>query len=159
MTTYYRDGEVRVTDRAIEVGARVFPTAELTYVWHERGRATLRTTSRRLGRAGLIALLTVPVAGCAVGAVALLASGQGLMVQIGLATGLVALGVILLMLLAPLIEFPMMALERSYDRGTQVHEIWVRWQHQDLLVLRTNDAARFGRIYRAIQRAVERAEA
>ncbi|QSB15767.1 hypothetical protein JQS43_05355 [Natronosporangium hydrolyticum] len=158
MTTYYRDSQVRVTDRAIEVGPRVFPTDELTYVWHERGRPTLETTTRRFARFGLIAILTVPVFIGGVLAAGFIAREHGIAAQIGLAVALVGLGVVLLMLLAPLLEFPMMALERSYDRGTSVHEIWVRWRHQDLLLYRTDNAARFGAIYRAIQRAVEREE-
>jgi hypothetical protein len=156
--TYYRDGEVTVTETSVEVGMRAFPISELSLVWHERGRPTLRTASRRLGRLGLIAALTVPVL---VGAVVIanLAVGEsGLLAQLGVAAALVVFGLIGLLLLAPLIEFPMMALERSYDRGTGVREIWVRWRDQDLVLLRTADAARFGKIYRAIQRAVEREE-
>lgn len=158
MTTYYQDGAVRVTDTAVEVGTRVFSIAELTYVWHERGRPTLRTTSRRLGRWALIAVLTLPVVAGAVVVANLIAAESGLGARLGIAAVLVLLGMILLMLLSPVIEFPMMALERSYDRGTDVRELWVHWRDQDLMVLRTTDAARFGRIYRAIQRAIERSE-
>lgn len=156
MTIYYRDGEVRVTDHAIEVRSRAFPTAELTYVWHERGRPTLQTTSRGLARLGLIAVFTVPAVAGAIVAARLIAGEQGAAAQVGLALILAALAAVVVVLLAPVLEFPMMALERSYDRGTKVHEIWVRWHNQDLMLLRTTDAARFGRIYRAIQRAVER---
>jgi hypothetical protein len=156
VTVFYQDGEVRVTDRAIEVGGRTFPTAELSYVWHQRGRPTAQTTSRRLVRLALIAALTLPVVGVALLAAVLIA--DGLPAQIGLAVVLAVIGLLLLLLLAPLLEFPMMALERSYDRGTSVREIWVRWHHHDLVILRTSDAARFGRIYRAIQRAVESEE-
>ena len=155
MTVYYQDREVRVTDRAVEVSGRGFPTSELSYVWHQRGRPTVQTTSRRLVRVGLILLLTLPVLAGAVIAGAVIASGHGVAAQIGLAAGLTVLGILLLLLLAPLIEFPMMALERSYDRGTSVRELW---RHHDLMLLRTSDAARFGKIYRAIQRALEQAD-
>jgi hypothetical protein len=156
--TYYRDGEVIVTDASVEVGTRTFPISELRYVWHERGRPTLRTTTRGLGRIALIAVLTVPVVVGGVLVANLVAGEQGLAARVGIAAVLIALGVIVLILLAPIIEFPMMALERSYDRGTSVREIWVRWHDQDLMLLRTTDAARFGKIYRAIQRAVEHEE-
>lgn len=155
MTVYYRDSEVRVTDHAVEVAGRVFPTAELSYVWHTRGRPTPRVASRRLARAGLIALLTAPVLIGAVVAATVIGAERSLGAQIGLVVLFVVLGLVLLMLLAPLLEFPLMALERSYDRGTSVREIWVRWHHHDLMLLRTTDSARFGKIYRAIQRAVE----
>lgn len=155
MTTYYQDRVVRVTDTAVEVGSRVFPIAELSLVWHARGRPSLVTRSRRMARLGLIAVLTVPVVAGAVVVATLVAAERGVAAQVGVAAVLVVLGLILLVLLAPVIEFPMMALERSYDRGVGVREIWVRWQDQDLMLLRTADAARFGRIYRAIQRAAE----
>lgn len=159
MTVYYQDSEIRVTDHAVEVAGRAFPTSELSYVWHARGRPTARTASRRLARYGLITLLTVPVMVGVVVAATLIGAEYGLAVQIGLAALFAVLGVLLLVLLAPVLEFPMMALERSYDLGTSVREIWVRWHHHDLLLLRTTDAARFGKIYRAIQRAVERTDA
>ncbi|MGH3680018.1 MAG: DUF6232 family protein [Natronosporangium sp.] len=162
MPTYYQDGAVRVTGTAVQVGTTMLPIAELSLVWHARGRPTVRTASRRVARFGLIALLTVPVIGGAVVVATLLFAERGLAAQIGVAVGLVLLGLVLLVLLAPVIEIPMMALERSYDRGTAVREIWVRWRRpdgdHDLLLLRTTDTARFGRIYRAIQRAIEQAD-
>lgn len=162
MTTYYQDGGVRVTSTAVQVGPRVLPLAELVLVWHARGRPTVRTTVRRLARWGLISLLTLPVVAGAAVVAGVVFAGRGLAIQIGGAVVLVVLGLLLLALLAPVIEVPMMALERSYDRGTTVREIWVRWrgpdQDHDLLLFRTSDGARFGRVYRAIQRAVEQAD-
>lgn len=158
MPIYYRDLDITVTDTAVEIGARTFRIAELQYVWHQRGRPTLRTTSRRLSRFVLIAVLTAPIAAVAVLLANVVSAERGPAARAGTAVVLIALGVIAVMLLSPLIELPMMALERSYDRGTAVREIWVRWRDQDLMVLRTTDASRFGRIYRAIQRAVERSE-
>lgn len=170
MTTYYQDGEVRVTDRAVEVGTRVFPIVELSFVWHEKRPPPLRAASRRLGRFGLIASLTVPMVigiviliGLVVAAVIVIplvaVANRSLLVPIIVAVAVVVgLGLVLAMLAVPASEYPMMALERSYDRGTEVREIWVRWRERDLVLLRTADAARFGKIYRAIQRAVERDE-
>ena len=155
MTTFYRDGVVRVTSTTVEVGPHIIPIGELRYVWHQRGRATLRTASRRLARLGLIAVLTAPVIVLAAVLASLLAPGQGVAAKVAIAAVLVTAGVLLLFLLAPVLEFPLMALERSYDRGTEVREIWVRWKDRDLMLLRTSDSARFGRIYRAIERAIE----
>lgn len=155
MTTFYRDGAVRVTATAVEVRLHSIPISELRYVWHQRGRPTLLTTSRRMARLGLIAVLIVPVLIGAVLLASVLAAEAGLAAQIGIAAILIGAGGLVLFLLAPVLEFPLMALERSYDRGTEVREIWVRWHDQDLMLLRTSDAARFGRIYRAIERAIE----
>jgi hypothetical protein len=156
---YYRDLEITVTDTAIEIGSRTFRIADLQYVWHQRGRPTWRTTTRRVNRIILIAVLTAPVVAIGVVVANVLLADRGLLTRAGVIVVVIALGVVGLMLLSPVIEFPMMALERSYDRGTAVQEIWIRWHQEDLMVLRTSDASRFGKIYRAIQRAVERTEA
>lgn len=148
-----------MTDEWVEVGRRRLRIAELTYVWHQRGRPTARTASRLAGRYGLIALLTVPVVAGAILLANLVAAEYGLVAVTGVAVVMATVGMLLVVvLLSPVVEFPMMALERSYDRGLNVREIWVRWQGRDLMLLRTADAARFGKIYRAIERAIERDE-
>jgi len=159
VTTYYRDATVWVTGEWVEVGARRLPIPELSYVWHQRGRPTPQTAARTAVRYGLIALLTVPVV---VGGVLLacpFAGRYGPLAGAATAVVLVLMSVgILSVLLSPVLEYPLMALERSYDQGLAVRELWVRWRGQDLLLLRTSDAARFGKIYRAIERAIERYE-
>jgi hypothetical protein len=57
-----------------------------------------------------------------------------------------------------MLEIPLMALERSYDRGTHVHELWVQCRGEERVLVRTSNALRFGQIYRAVQRAVEQNE-
>jgi hypothetical protein len=155
VTTFYRDESVRITETAVEVGVHHLPIVEISYVWHERGDPTVLTRSRRVARMGLIAVLKVPVVVGAVVIANVIAPDQGLLVQAAVATLLIGVGVFVLFLLAPVIEFPLMALERSYDRGTEMREIWVRWRNHDLMLVRTPDADRFGKIYRAIQRAIE----
>ena len=53
----------------------------------------------------------------------------------------------------PLLDPILGKLDDSFDRGLHVHEIWVEWQGREILLLQTRDASRFGRIYRAVQRA------
>jgi hypothetical protein len=159
VTTYYRDATVWVTGEWVEVGRQRLPIAELSYVWHDRGRPTTRTAVRALARYGLITALTVPVVAGGVLLAYPIASEFGPIAVAGTAVLLVIMGVGLLsVVLSPVLEFPLMALERSYDRGLTVRELWVRWRDEDLLLLRTSDAARFGKIYRAIERAIERFE-
>lgn len=159
MTTYYRDAGVWVTGEWVEVGPRRFPLSELTYVWHQRGRPTARTATRLISRYGLIALIIAPTAAVSATLAYLVARSQGPLAVVILTLLLTTLAAILLwLLLSPVLEFPLMALERSYDRGLVVREIWVRWRGEDVLLLRTGDAARFGKIYRAIERAMERVE-
>jgi Family of unknown function (DUF6232) len=107
---------------------------------------------RIAGRWALVTLLAAPVA---VGGLWLLTDWGS---TVGLALVGLALVVGLVFTLTPLSEFPLMALERSYDRGSAVHEIWVQCHGADVLLLRTNDALRFGQIYRALQRALEQTE-
>ncbi|TDC42145.1 DUF6232 family protein, partial [Micromonospora sp. KC213] len=57
--------------------------------------------------------------------------------------------------LAPFLELPLGWLDRSYERGNRVHELWVRHHGTEVMLVRTPDALRFGQIYRAVQRAVE----
>lgn len=148
MAVYYRDDTVRVTSSWVQAYGLTYPLSDLSYVWHRRTRRDLRVGGRIAGRWALVTLLAAPVA---IGALWLF-TGWGLA-----AVGL-AVGIGLVFTLTPLSEFPLMALERSYDRGSAVHEIWVQCRGMDVLLLRTNDALRFGQIYRALQRALEQSE-
>jgi hypothetical protein len=49
--------------------------------------------------------------------------------------------------------------DRSHDQGSRELEIWARTPRGDVLLLHTRDRARFGRVYRALQRALEPATA
>ena len=56
---------------------------------------------------------------------------------------------------APLADVLLEFVDRSYDRGSRDLEIWGRVRGADVLLLRTDNAQRFGQIYRALQRALE----
>lgn len=150
-TTYYHDAAVRVTSLAVQVNGRAYPLRELVTVWHRAGR---RGASgwRTLGiRVALVVVPLLPlVAAGGVVAVALRVEGSPVsrIVLFSLA-GLLALGT------APLLDIALGRMERTYDRGTTVHEIWARWRGTEVLLVRTGDRLRFGRIYRALQRALE----
>ncbi|MFC0530055.1 DUF6232 family protein [Phytohabitans kaempferiae] len=152
MAVYYRDDTVRVTSSLVQAYGLTYPLSDLSYVWHRRMRPDLRVGGRIAGRWALVTLLAAPFV---LGGLWLLTGGGT-----GVGIGLITLAAILvgLFTLTPLSEFPLMALERSYDRGSAVHEIWVQCRGMDVLLLRTNDALRFGQIYRALQRALEQSE-
>jgi hypothetical protein len=153
---YYRDDTVQVTSAAIRVGGQAYPISELTYVWHRRTRRSLRVGGRMLGRWALVTLLTAPLGFGALCAVSALFADWG--ERMGAALIGLAAALAIALALAPLLEFPLMALERSYDRGTAVHEIWAQCRGAEVMLVRTTDAHRFGQIYRAVQRAVENTE-
>nr|MDT0663083.1 DUF6232 family protein [Micromonospora sp. DSM 115978] len=155
MTLYYRDDTVQVTSESIRAGGHAIPVAELTYVWHARGRPTARDRSRLLGRGVLIFLLSIPplVAVVCVVSLAYAAEDRGEWV---LAATILAVFAVGALALTPFLELPLGWLDRSYDRGAAVHELWVQRHGQEIMLLRTSDQLRFGQIYRAVQRAVER---
>jgi hypothetical protein len=154
VTVYYRDGTVQVTSEAIHAGGHRVPVAELTYVWHARGRGSLQSRSRLLGRGTLIFLLSVPplVAVVCVLSLAYAAQDRG---NWRLAATILAVCAVVALALTPFLEVPLGWLDRSYDRGSGVYELWVQRRGQELRLLQISDALRFGQIYRAVQRAVE----
>lgn len=80
------------------------------------------------------------------------AQDRGNWLLAGAILGVCAVGALAL---TPFLEVPLGWLDRSYDRGSGVYELWVQRQGQELMLLQISDALRFGQIYRAVQRAVE----
>ncbi len=154
MVLYYRDDAVQVTSDSIRAAGQVLPINEVTYVWHQKGRTTLAVRGRVLGRGVLVLLLSLPPLVGLVCVLSLAWSAQDRGEWLPALVALVAC-VVIPLALTPFLEIPLGWLDRSYERGNRVHELWVQYRGQELLVLRTPDALRFGQIYRAVQRAVE----
>jgi hypothetical protein len=148
MTTYYRDGDVWITSSAIRMNGHDYAQDELRQVWHRAGRRSWATIANR-GALGVAMLLPILVGALAVG-IALLVHAPTA-VTVGLLGG----GILIGLAAAPLADLLLERVDRSYDRGSRPREIWGRTRQGDVLLLRTVDAARFGRIYRALQRALE----
>jgi hypothetical protein len=49
-------------------------------------------------------------------------------------------------------------IERSYEKGGAEHQIWARHFDADVLLFATRDKLRFGKVYRALQRAIEHSD-
>ncbi|MFU8871055.1 DUF6232 family protein [Micromonospora sp. SL4-19] len=154
MTLYYRDDAVQVTSEAIHAGGHVVRLADVTYVWHARGATTPAVRGRVLGRGVLVLLLSLPplVALVCVISLAWAAQDRG---DWKLALIILGAFVVVGLVLTPFLELPLGWLDRSYERGSRVHELWVQHHGREVMLLRTPDALRFGQIYRAVQRAVE----
>jgi hypothetical protein len=148
MITYYRDREVLVTSDGVRMGGRDYPLDDLARVWHTRGRRSWGVVAGR-GALG-VAMITPVVLG-------LLAVVIALVVQASAAVtvALIGGGILVGLAAAPLADVLLEHVERSYDRGSRTREIWARVRGADVLLLRTNNAHRFGQIYRALQRAIE----
>jgi hypothetical protein len=150
--TFYADDKVRITSATIEVGERSYPLRELAHVWHRKGeQAPGRLGRALLQRGGLGLLPLVPVALAVVVVVVAIRLETTAINRVAL----LVLAGLLALLTVPLLDLALGRVERTYDRGTKVHEIWARWRGTDVLLLRTGNALRFGRVYRALERALE----
>jgi len=151
MITYYRDESVEITSLAVVVDGRAYPLHEMATVWHRAGRRDAAGRRTLLTRAAFaVAPLAPIVAALAVAAIALRADlATGNRIVLFTIAGLLALATV------PLLDLVLGRVENTYDRGTRVHEIWARWRDREVLLVRTGDQTRFGRIYRALERALE----
>ena len=148
MTTYYRDPEVWITSAGVRMNGRDLRLDDLRQVWHKRGRRNWGTIA---GRGALGLAIFVPVLVGALGIVVAVLLDASRTTTVALAGG----GILVGLAAAPLADMLLEHVDRSYDRGSHVREIWGRTPAGDVLLLRTPDAARFGKIYRALQRALE----
>jgi len=148
MITYYRDADVLVTSTGVRMGGRDYRLGEFAQVWHKRGR---RSWGAVAGRGALALAIGIPVLIGALGVLLAVLIDARLSTALALAGG----GVLIGMAAAPLADVLLEAVDRSYDRGSRSLEIWGRVRGADVLLLRTDNAQRFGQIYRALQRALE----
>lgn len=151
MITYYRDDSIKITSRAIQIERRVYPLGELATVYYRDGGRELagwRILGSRVGFA--LAAPALVVAAIALALVTIqLEVGPVAKLLLFMVAGMLILGAV------PLLDLTLGGVERTYDRGTRVLEIWARWRGTEVMLLRTADRTRFGRIYRALQRAIE----
>jgi hypothetical protein len=148
MTTYYRDPEVLITSSGIWMNGREFRLPELIQVWYTKGARSWGVIAWR-GALGLTIMLPLLVGALAV----LLAVLMDL--SVGTTAAMVVGGVLLGLAVVPVADLLLERVDRSYDRGSRTIEIWGRVRAGDVLLMRTNNAQRFGRVYRALQRALE----
>lgn len=148
MATYYDDRQVRVTSEAIRVAGHAYPLREIARVWHVRSG---RRWGVLAGRSALLAALAGPL----VAAVAGLLIAVRLHTPLAVTVGIVGVSVLVGLAAAPVADLLLDRVDRSYDQGSHHLEIWAQWRGRPVRLLRTGDASRFGRIYRALERAVE----
>jgi hypothetical protein len=147
--TYYRDRSVTVTSAGVKVDGRAYRLGEFARVWHHRGH---RSWSSVAGRGALGVAMLVPVLAGVVGIIVALTIAASAGTTIALVGGGVLLGLAAL----PLADVLLERMDRSYARGSRHLEIWADVRGARVLLLQTDDALRFGQIYRALQRALER---
>ncbi|SDX90456.1 hypothetical protein SAMN05444365_10113 [Micromonospora pattaloongensis] len=149
MITYYDDRFVQVTSAAIRVGGRSYPLAELAGVWHRRGE---RSWGALAGRGAVGVALIAPIVAAAIGIAVALSLHASISTTVALVGGACLVG----LAVGPLADLLLDRMDRSYDRGTRDLQLWAEVRGAPVLVLQTRDALKFGQIYRALQRAMER---
>lgn len=145
---YYRDRSVRVTATELKVGPEVYPFAELSRIWHRRDQRSWRVVA---GRGAWSLTFVSPLVAAVLGVVV----AVQLDVSAGVRAAIVVAAILVGLAVGPLMDPVLGKLDDSFDRGIYLHEIWVERDGVETRVLQTRDASRFGRIYRAIQRAAE----
>jgi hypothetical protein len=148
LITFYRDPEVRVTSTGVRMGGRDYRLSEFAQVWHKRGRRSWRKIA---GRGALGFAMITPIVIGAIGILVAVLIHASAAVTIALIGG----GILVGLAAAPLADVLLEQVDRMHDRGSQDLEIWGRVRGRDVLLLRTDNAQRFGQIYRALQRALE----
>ena len=148
MITYYRDRDVLVTSSGIRTGGRDYRLADLAELWHRQGR---RSWSAVAGRSALGIAMIIPLVVGATGVLVALVIDASTATTVALAGG----GVLVGLAAAPLSDILLEFVDRSYDKGSRRREIWARIRGADVLLLDTDNAQRFGQIYRALQRALD----
>lgn len=146
--TYYRDPEVLVSSAMLRIGSRQYRHGDVARIWHRRGR---RGWGAAAGRGVLGLAMLTPIAVGMLGVAVALVLHAGAATTIALIGGAVLVG----LAAAPLADVLLERVDRSYDRGSRCLEIWGRVRGRDVVLLRTDNAQRFGQIYRALQRALE----
>jgi hypothetical protein len=153
MRVYYRDTEVELTSLTIVVHDRQYRLDRIE---------ALSRRSRGLPGGRLLGQLAVLLM---VGAVAILGFGLGVHGHVrsgtvaslfGSTTGLVLLcvgGFAVSVLLILAFEAVLHGMESARRFGRH-QELWVRYDGMDTLVVSTSDSLRFGKIYRALVRAL-----
>jgi hypothetical protein len=152
---YYRDRHVVVTSDALHIDNVRIPLADLEYVWYREGQAAVRIRMRVAHR-GVIGFALVAGALLAlIGVLYLFATviGQSASAERVL---LPLAGVVALIGFAgPILEMALHRMDQNVDQGHQVHEICAVIDGVERRLIRVADAHRFGKIYRALQRALE----
>jgi hypothetical protein len=152
---YYRDRRVAVTSEALLIGEVRIPLTRLEYVWHREGQAEMRVRIRAANR-GLIGFaLAVGLLLALIGLLYLFSTiiGDGASAQRVL---LPLAGVVALIGFAgPILELALHRMDTSVDQGHQVFEICALIDGKERRLIRISDAHKFGKIYRALQRALE----
>lgn len=153
MRTYYEDQNIRITSAEIQVGRHRYPLAQLTETWRHSSSLAKRRILLALGVI-LIAVAVRLTTGYLWWFRGLTRMVRGWLTE---GPGSIAIGAIGVLTVAGLgivaVELVLLAVEdiRGHRRYL---ELWTRIGSRRILLLRTNDSARFEKVCRALIRAL-----
>lgn len=153
MAIYYRDDAVTVSSTGIEVDERRYALGRLTYVWHRTRRAGSEGRHLRARMLGT-AILGTALAGAVIAGLLLVDFGQ---YRWYVMTGAILIATVLTALAGFSVDPVLDLLDRGHEHARGIHEAWARIDGREILLFSTPDEFRFGKVYRALQRAIERA--
>ena len=125
-------------------------------MWHRRGPRGAPGVALIVGRLALVVAVLLIIGGAGVAMRELDLSGyDSTTILVGAVVGVVLAGTVGLFVVEGVITL----IERSYEKGGAEHQIWARHLDTEILLFATRDKLRFGKVYRALQRAIEHSEA
>jgi hypothetical protein len=152
---YYRDRHVVVTSGALLIDNVRIPLSRLEYVWHREGQAEARVRMRFAQRGVIGFGLVIGLLLALIGALYLFSTILGQASSAGKVLLPLAGVVALIGFAGPILELALQRMDTSVDQGNQVYEICALIDGTERRLIRITDAHRFGKIYRALQRALE----
>lgn len=152
MTTFYRDNAVYVGSAELHVEDQAYRLDDLELVWHRHGKRGVQHVGIIAARIALVAVVLGAIAIAAIVVQAVDFTKYDTVVVLG--------GAVLAVVFCAgagmfIVEGVITMIERSYETGGVEHQIWARHLDEDLLLFATRDKLRFGKVYRALQRAIE----
>jgi len=154
MTTFYRDSGIYVGSAELHVEDQAYLLDDLELVWHRHGKRGVQQVAIIAARVALVAVVLGAIVIAAVLA-------QAFEFDLDRDDTVVVLGGVVLAIVFCagagmfIIEGVITMIERSYETGGVEHQIWARHLDEDLLLFATRAKLRFGKVYRALQRAIE----
>jgi Family of unknown function (DUF6232) len=155
VNVYYRDRHVAVTSEALLIDTVRIPLRRLEYVWYREGQAEVRVRMRVAQRGVIGFALVVGILLALIGLLYLFATIIGERASAGRVLLPLAGVVALIGFAGPILEMALHRMDESVDQGHQVFEICALIDGKERRLIRISDAHKFGKIYRALQRALE----
>ena len=151
MTIFYRDETILISSSEIEIGDQRYPLDRLSRVWHCRTRRLSRGGYVLFTRVGVVVIVICALIGIGVAVVSIDFGTYTWQVRTVAALVLMAAAAAASLGVDPVLEL----LDQSHEQSHGIHEVWANTDTGTVLLFSTPDSFRFGKVYRALSRAIE----